>query len=716
MEKSVFSSSWYRVAHLKPRLRSHATIHRQQYRGDLWYVLRDPASGRYHRFSPPAHLVISLMDGRRTVQEIWDIACRRLDEDVLTQDQTIRLLAQLHLSDLLHGDVPPDVAEMTHRAEKLGRRKLLMSVLNPLAVRVPLLDPERFLAATMPLVRPLFSVFGLVLFGGVIATGVVLAATHWSELTENIGDRILVAENLILLLVTYPLVKALHELGHGYAVKNWNGEVHELGVMFLVLMPVPYVDASASSAFREKWRRALVGASGIIVELFLASVALLAWLNVEPGLLRAFLFNVMLIGGASTLLFNGNPLLRFDGYYVLSDLIEIPNLGPRSNRYIGYLIQRYLFGVPEAVSPVSAPGEAGWFAFYGVAAFIYRLFIMAAIILFIATKFFVIGVILAVWTITIVYGLPLSKGVWFLMTGPALRRRRVRAIGVTAAFLAAIGSFLFLVPVPYATVVDGVVWTPGAAAVHARTEGVVAEVLGPPGEGVVEGQPLIRLEDPFLAARVRALEAQVRELRFRHATVNFDDLVEAQIIEEELEHAEAEFALFVQRRADLLVTSPGDGRFVLPGFAIDMPGQFVEQGTLLGYVANLSSPIVRVVVAQDVVDLVRSETRSIDVRIAGQVGQVAPAIVDRETPLASNQLPSLALSTAGGGRYSLDPSDPQGDKALETLFQLELRLDAPIAVSSIGGRAYVRFDHGNRPLAGQAYRALRQLFLRHFNV
>ena len=106
-------------------------------------------------------------------------------------------------------------------------------------------------------------------------------------------------------------MKALHELGHSYAVKRWGGEVHEIGIMFLVFMPVPYVDASESAGFQSKWQRAFVGAAGILVEIFLASLALFIWLNAEEGLVRAFAFNVMLIGGVSTLFFNGNPLLRF---------------------------------------------------------------------------------------------------------------------------------------------------------------------------------------------------------------------------------------------------------------------------------------------------------------------------------------------------------------------------------------------------------------------
>src|SRR5260370_20248483 len=151
--------------------------------------------------------------------------------------------------------------------------------------------------------------------------------------------------------------------------------------MLLVFLPVPYVDASSSAAFPEKWRRALVGAAGIIVELVLASLALFVWLDVEEGLLRAFTYNVMLIGGVSTILFNGNPLLRFDGYYVLADLLEIPNLADRAKRFINYLIIRNLFGVKGASSPATSPGEPFWFILYGVSAFFYRVGIVLASIL-----------------------------------------------------------------------------------------------------------------------------------------------------------------------------------------------------------------------------------------------------------------------------------------------------------------------------------------------
>jgi putative peptide zinc metalloprotease protein len=715
VSKSLFSSSWYRVAGLKPRLRNHVKIHRQNFRRQIWYVMQDQTSGRFHRFSPSAYVVMSLMDGKRTVQEIWDQACSRLEEDVLTQDETIRLLAQLHRADVIQGDVPPDISEMTERESTMRRRKVMMSFLNPLMVRIPLVDPEKFLAFTFPLVRPLFSWFGLALYFAVVGTGVVLAAMHWQQLTENITDRILAAESLVLLIITYPFVKALHELGHGYAVKRWGGEVHEMGIMFLVFMPVPYVDASAAAAIRSNWRRALIGAAGIMVEMLLAAIALFIWLSAEPGLTRAFAFNVMLIGGVSTVLFNGNPLLRFDGYYVLVDFTEIPNLAQRSNRYLGYLAQRYLFGVKNATSPVTAPGERSWFFFYGIAAFCYRMFIMVAIVTFVASKFFVVGVVLAIWSVFLMYGVPLLKGLWFLLASPTLREHRFRALAVVGAVVAAIAGATAGIPAPYGTVTEGVVWMPGDSIVHARTEGLVAEVLARPNDEVSLGDPLIRMEEPFLAARVRVLESEVRELELRLDELNIEDRAGARIVEQRLRHARAELALNRQRFEDLIVRSPANGRFVLPEVA-DLPQRYVRKGQTLGYIIDPENPVIRVIVDQDVIDLVRQRTMAVQVRFPDRVWRGIPATIEQATPAATDELPSLALSTLGGGKIVMNPEVQGQAKALRTLFQLELRLLAPVEVATVGKRVHVRFDHGREAMASRAYRTLRQVFLKQFNV
>src|SRR6187399_1094181 len=369
MAGMLFSPSWYRVAALKPRLRGHVEIHRHSYRDAIWFVLQDHSSGRSHRLTPAAYAFIGLMDGTRTVQNIWDLCNERSGRDAPTQDDVVRLLGQLHAADALICDVPPDTRELFRRFQRQQRQTWRQRTWTPLAIRVPLFDPDRFLERTAFLVRPLFGWLGAVIWLSIVSAGLVLAGLNWSALSENVVDRALAPQNLLLLWFVYPLVKAVHELGHAYATKIYGGEVHEIGVMFLVFVPVPYVDASAASSFPNKHERMVVGAIGIGVEMLLASVAVFVFAHATNGMVHAVAYNVILIGGVSTLLFNGNPLLRFDGYYVLSDILEIPNLGQRATKYLGYLVQHYLFGIESAETPATAQGEEFWLFSYGVTSF-----------------------------------------------------------------------------------------------------------------------------------------------------------------------------------------------------------------------------------------------------------------------------------------------------------------------------------------------------------
>jgi len=317
MGESLLSSSWYRVAQLKPRCSSRTRLYRHHYRGQRWYVLQNESTRRCQLLTPSAHLIVGLMDGERTTHEIWEEAARQLGDDSPTQDETIRLLGMLYLADSLACDVSPDTEEMLRRSERRQVTDRWRRFLNPMSIRIPLFDPDVFLGRWVRLVRPLFSVYGAVAWCVVVGAALVLGASHWAELTQDAGSRLLSGQNMLLMWIAYPCVKALHELGHGFAAKVWEAEVHDTGIMFLVLMPVPYVDASAANVFPDKRRRMLVAAAGILVELFLAALALLVWLAVEPGIVRSLAYTVIWISGASTLLFNANPLLRFDGYFIL---------------------------------------------------------------------------------------------------------------------------------------------------------------------------------------------------------------------------------------------------------------------------------------------------------------------------------------------------------------------------------------------------------------
>ncbi|MBT8061442.1 MAG: peptidase M50, partial [Gammaproteobacteria bacterium] len=706
MNKPLHSSSWHRVSDFKPRLSVHAKIHRHHYRGQLWYVIQDRTSGRFHRFTPAAYLVTTLMDGCRSVQEIWETSCARLGDKALTQDEIMHLLSLLHNANVLFGDTSPDYDLVGKRVDRMRRFKRVMSFINPLAVRLPVIDPDRFLSATFPLVRPLMSWFGVVVFLVSLTLALVLAGLHWDQLTGNVAGRVLAAENILLLFLAYPFVKFWHELGHGYAVKRLGGEVHEIGIMFLVFMPVPYVDASDATSFYSKWQRALVGGAGILVEIFLAALALFFWVEAEEGLLRAFAFNVILIGGVSTLFFNGNPLLRFDGYYVLADLLEIPNLGKRSSQFVGYLIQRYLIGLKETKSPARSGREGFWLLFYAVASFVYRLFIMTAIALFVASEYPVVGMVVAIWAIFLMLVLPVFRHLRFLLVSPVLRRCRARAVGVIAGTVAGLASLLLLVPLPYATVSEGIVWTPAESAIYAGANGVVTRIMAKPNSSVGVGEELIQVDDPLLDARVKVLEARVRQLSIRHQALKVANHVEAIILGERLLHAEADLELARKRQEELLIRSKSGGRLILYNLT-DLQGRYVKKGEILGYIAKLDEPVIHVIVDEDRAALVRSRVNKIEVRLVDQIEQVLPAQIYREVPALSDALPSLALSTVGGGKFVVDPTDPRQFRVLTNLLHLELRPLHPLSVSAVGGRVYVRFDHGLEPIASRVYRSIR---------
>jgi putative peptide zinc metalloprotease protein len=715
MDKSIFSPSWYRVAGLRPRLRSHLEIHRHHYRGELWYVLQDHSSGRFQRFTPAAYLLIGLMDGKRTVQEIWDAVRERLREDAPTQEEVVRLLSQLHAVDALQADVLPDTSEMLKRFEKRRFSKWKQNLRSPLFMRFPLLDPERFLAKFMPLVRPIYSWAGAIIWLAVVGYAVFLVGVHWPELTQNITDRVLAPQNLFILWLIFPFLKAFHEFGHAFAVKKRGGEVHEMGIMLLVFTPIPYVDASAASAFRNKRERVLVGAAGMIVEIFLAALALFVWINVEPGPVRAVAYNIILIAGISSLLFNGNPLLRYDAYYILADLLEIPNLGPRGIRYVLYLLQRYLLRVRDAETPMSAPGERAWFVIYTIAAFFYRILIYTSIILFIASKFFIIGILIACWGLVNMFVVPLGKGLRFLLTSPRLRRKRIWAVLVSGLVLAGVVALVTLVPVPLGTRAEGVIWIPEDAFVRAGTEGFVERLVATPGSRIRSGDPLIECSDPLLPAQIRVLESRMRELKAIYDTQVVSNRVEAEITQEEIDHVTAQLEDARQRADDLTIRSTADGTFVIP-MPQDFPGRFVRRGELLGYVLNRSAIIARVVVSQADIDFVRQQTFGVKVRFPESVAEVQLAGLLREVPAATDQLPSRTLSLEGGGEIAIDPRDMMGIKTFQKIFLFDIELPPPAGLYNVGGRVYVRFDHGKEPMFWRWYRGIRQLFLKRFNV
>jgi putative peptide zinc metalloprotease protein len=655
------------------------------------------------------------MDGQRTVQEIWEIARSRLKDEAPTQEEVIRLLTQLHAVDVLQTDVVPDAGEMVKRFDRRRHSKWKQNLRNPLSLRFPLFGADRFLTRFQALGRLLLSWPAFILWLVIVGTAIFLAGVHWHDLTQDMADRILAPQNLLVLWLVFPLLKIFHELGHGFAIKKWGGEVHEIGIMLLVFTPIPYVDASSASAFREKRERILVGAAGMAVEAFIAALALFVWLNIEPGPVRSVAYNVIFVGGVSALIFNGNPLLRYDAYYILADLLEIPNLGPRGNQFLGYLAQRYLFGLKDAEPPPSSQGERFWFVIYSLSSFAYRIFIYMRIIIFIASKYLVMGVLFGGWAVISMIIVPAAKGLKFLFSSPKLNRKRARALAVSGLALASLVAAVCLAPVPLSTRAEGILWIPEDSFVRAGTDGFVDRLVAVPGAAVRLGDPLIECSDPLLPAQIGVLEAQLRESEAVYDTEIHENRAKAEMTKEEIRHIQAKLKDARIREEELTIRSGADGTFVVPT-AQDLPGRFVRRGELLGYVLNPSEVTARVVVSQSDIDFVRQRTEEIQVRLPENISVSLPASLYREVPAATDELPGKALSQEGGGEIAIDPRDNLGLKAFQKVFLFDITLSAYTGHYNVGGRVYVRFDHGKEPLICRWYRGIRQLFLRRFNV
>ena len=715
MAGEFFSASWYRVERVKPRLRSHVLLARHQYRGRTWYVLQDRASDRFHRFSPAAYQLIGLMDGRRSVREMWEAATATLGDDAPTQDEVIRLMGQLHAADLIVCDVLPDTGELSDRADRLARRQRLGRLSNLFSWRIPLGDPDRFLTALSPLVQPFAGWAGLLLWFILVGSGLVLGALHWPDLTHDAVGQLTSPHSLLVLWFLFPVIKLLHELGHGFMTKALGGEVHEIGVMFLVLTPVPYCEASAAWAFRDRWHRLLVGAGGMMVEAMLASVALILWINAEPGLIRLLAYNTVFIAGVSTVVFNLNPLLRFDGYYMLMDWLDIPNLRGRATAYWRYLCERYLFGEREVSRPDATAGERAWFLGYGAASMLYRLMVTAAILFFLGELWPLLGLAFAAVTAIGMLIVPAVKGLSSLLAGPGLRPIRLRALGVTAALLAAVAFGLCAMPAPYHTMAEGVVWVPDESVVHAGTDGFITRVVAKPDSLVQPGDVLFVADHPRLAADARVWAARVNELTARYAEQRPVDLVKAAIIEEERAYARNYLAQIQRRLDELVIRSRVAGQFVLPA-PQDLPGRFVKQGEVLAHIVDRRRLMVRAVVPQADIDLVRTQPGEVQVRLAERLEDMYRASMVRLVPAAIQNLPHAALGTEGGGAVAVDPTDSQGLKTVQRLFHVDLQVPNESELVHAGERVYVRFSHGWTPLSTQWYRQVRQLFLTRFNV
>jgi putative peptide zinc metalloprotease protein len=713
MSTALQSSQWFRVAPLKPRLKGHVRVRRHLYRGRVWYAVEDRTSGKHHRFNQATWRLLCGMDGQHTLQQLWDRLLTRLHDQTPPQEDIVQLLGQLYSADLIGFDVTPDVAELLTRREQQQSQRWKSRLLNPMSLRFPLWDPDAFLGRLVQALSPLHGPFGWALWWGVVLSALFVLPAHWRELTQNFSDRIFSVDNLWVMALAFPLLKGVHELAHGWAVKVRGGEVHEMGLMLLMFYPVPYVDASSAHAFAARRDRVRVGASGMVAELFLAALAFILWVLLEPGLLRSVAYNMVMLGSLTTLLFNANPLMRYDGYFILQDLIEVPNLGQRANQHWQYLATRHLFGVVQQLPPPATRAERRWFLAYAPSAWAYRLTVTLGIAWVVAGHYFFLGVLMALWALVTGVGMPLVKGLYTVFTQPPYTSRRRQVSSVLVGAGATLAFLLFVVPMPYHTSAQGVISLPDKAVLRAAASGFVTEVRRSGGGAVSPSDVVLETWQPSLQAKLDEQLARVDEAQTRLDAAWGIKPAEAGQLQEKLKSEVAALERLTDELAHLSVRPQVKGQLLLDQ-AQDLPGRYVHKGDVLGHVVGQHPPVVKVVVKQDDVDQISHDTRGVEVRLPQDLQTVWLAELVRTIPKASHQLPSAALSHHGGGPFVPDPRDEKGTQVLDTVFEIELELPREVmqmAGHVLGSRAHVRFEHEPEPVGWRWLRQLRRQFL-----
>jgi len=721
--RPTFSESWYRVATLKPRLRVGAEISRQFYRGERWYVVRDPAGNQFHRLSDPAYRFVGLLNGRRTVAEAWDLVGGQLADDAPTQPEVIHVLSQLYAANLLETDITPDSMVLLRRHKQMVKRKMQGRLMNVLFPRIPLWDPDRFLRRWLPVARVLFSKFGAVVWIVVMIAALAtvlpqwpqlqIAATHALDLQRN-------AENIVYLYATFVLIKLIHELGHAFACRRFGGECHELGLMLLVLVPTPYVDASAAWAFPNKWHRIFVGAGGMIVELFFAAICAFVWRYTNPTtypLINQLAYNAMFIASVSTVIFNANPLLRYDGYYILSDILEIPNLRQKSTEYTMGLIKRHIFSL-KLSQPLPPPGQRVWLFIYAVASSIYRVFVGVMIILIVAYKVPVLGVLMALGGIITWVFVPVGKLGRYLLLDPELHRKRRRAIAfslaVAAAVVLVVGILRFPVHVDFTGVVQpddpvGKSGTVESGTLKAGGDGRVVGIDVQDGQIVSAGQTILELSDPSVQHELDQAIAKIAEFNARIRQAAATDLIELEKDQGDLALWQEKLDEARQHMDDLTVKAPFAGRLIAPRLR-ELDNTFLSRGDTIGSVAVLNKLIIKGDIDQKDSQLVQGLKKfQVEVRLAGLPEKTIAGGAVSLPPAAVSELAHPSLGLAGGGDIQVDPRDPKGMHMQNPQFEARVKLENPDEQYYPGQRAYVRLTLDRRPLAWQWTRRFLQL-------
>lgn len=722
------------------RRRPDLEVRQQSYLGRRYWVIKDPLSLKYYRFEEEEYAILEMLDGQSDLAEIQRRFERRFAPQKITLGELHQLMGMLHRSSLVVSDAPGQGDRLLERRRSRTRRETLAAATNVLSLRFRLFDPDELLGRLDRYLGWLFSpacaAAGLLL----AVAALVLLGAQFDVFRSKLPafDSFFASGNWIWLAVALAVTKILHEFGHGLACKRFGGECHEMGVMLLVLTPCLYCDVSDSWMLPSKWKRAAIGAAGMYVEVLLASVCTFLWWFTQPGLLHYLCLNVMFVCSVSTLAFNANPLLRFDGYYILSDLTEIPNLRQKASSTLRRHLAAWCLGIAAPPDPFLPQRRQLFFAVYAVAAAVYRWVVALAILWFLNLVFKpyglrVIGQLIA---IVALYGLvvhPLWQLTQFLrVPGRMDRVRKPRLVAASVVAAALLGAVLFL-PTPHYVRCTLYLEPRDTASVYVETPGQLQAVHARSGDWIRAGQPLLTLDNIDIHLAVtrsegekRQLESKLRGLRQRAFE---DETAARQIAEVEQAIVSLEEQL-VRRRRDcqrLVVTSPASGVVIAParrsggavttgrlptwsGFPLDAKNlyAFLDEGTAVCHVGDPRR--FRAILAIDQGDLEFLHAgQAVDVVLEPLPRRKFRSRIEQVSQLDMQVSPQSLSSKAGG--ELLTRQDSGGlERPLSTTYQASASLTDEEGLLFVGATGQARIHAGSQTIARRMWRYLCRNF------
>jgi len=654
-----------------PRLKEGCRFTVQQFRGELSWVLEDPFTGKFFRLGEREARFLEQINGKQTIAQLLE---PDPDPVALTAEQRQALLSLAARMELLEGlgGTPP-----------AKKRRLW----NPLFLRFPLGNPDALFRALAPLATPLLHPVGLTLVLLLIVAGFVAILQDLAGFTASL-DAVFSTSNALALFLVFLLLKVIHETGHGIVCRRLGGHVPEIGLFFFFFAPLTYVDATSSWRFPSKWQRMLVSGAGMLAEWMVAAVAALVWANRETGFLHTLSANIVWLAAIVTLLFNANPLMRFDGYFLLTDWLEIPNLYQKATGAGARWLDRWCLGIvhPER-------GE-WWLTLYGLACLVWRVVLLIGIALAAIYLLHGIGVLLALMTVGLLL-VPLGRHFTRLIAG--LRHGGLRFEWWRPLWIPAVLALGFI-PWQSAPAPAGVVQYEALAPVRVACPGFLEEWFVTPGDVVEAGQPIARLENVEEKARLQELLSEARRARVEalaHATARRGDLQAREITRAKaLEQQAEEVAAFV---ATLEIRAPKHG--VIVGARLnDLEGEFLKTGREICAVGGAGAKEVLVAIPQRIVDRIRPHRGlKAAVWLPGRRDRLLSGRVMSADSRATDRVRQPALTALAGGpldlRQSSGDQDPEEETRLvEPVLYCQVLLDEEPAALRQGEPARVRFD------------------------